>query len=92
MLTVTAVAYFGSVWLASVFDATPSANGQVVWAFALLVVTTIVNAVGLNPLKYVVNVGIIAECIASVGIGLLLLLFFRNHPISYLWEGLGAAR
>jgi amino acid transporter len=90
MLTVTAVAYFGSVWLASVFDATPSANGQVVWAFALLMVTTFVNAVGLNPLKYVVNVGIIAECIASVGIGLLLLLFFRNHPISYLWEGLGA--
>jgi amino acid transporter len=91
MLTVTAVAYFGSVWLASVFDATPSPNGQVVWAFALLVVTTIVNAVGLNPLKYVVNVGIIAECIASVLIGLLLLLFFRNHPISFLWEGLGAA-
>ena len=90
MLTVTAVAYFGSVWLAAVFDATPSANGQVVWAFALLVMTTIVNAVGLNPLKYVVNVGIVAECIASVLIGLLLLLFFRNHPISYLWEGLGA--
>jgi amino acid transporter len=90
MLTVTAVAYFGSVWLAAVFDATPSANGQVLWAFALLLVTTFVNAVGLNPLKYVVNVGIAAECIASVLIGLLLLLFFRNHPISYLWEGLGA--
>jgi amino acid transporter len=91
MLTVTAVAYFGSVWLASVFDATPSANGQVVWALGLLAVTTTVNAVGLNPLKYVVNVGIIAECIASVLIGTLLLLFFRNHPVSYLWDGLGAA-
>jgi amino acid transporter len=91
MLTVTAVAYFGSVWLAAVFDATPSANGQVVWALGLLVVTTTVNAVGLNPLKYVVNVGIIAECIASVLIGTLLLLFFRNHPISFLWDGLGAA-
>ncbi|HEX5621447.1 MAG TPA: APC family permease [Solirubrobacteraceae bacterium] len=90
MLTVTAVAYFGSVWLAAVFDATPSANEQVLWALGLLVVTTFVNAVGLNPLKYVVNVGIVAECIASVLIGVLLLLFFRNHPISYLWEGLGA--
>jgi amino acid transporter len=50
-----------------------------------------VNAVGLNPLKYVVNVGIVAECIASLLIGFLLLLFFRNHSISYLWEGLGAA-
>ena len=91
MLTVTAVAYFGSVWLAAVFDATPSPNQQVLWALALLVITTFVNAVGLNPLKYVVNVGIVAECIASVLIGLLLLLFFRNHPISYLWDGLGAA-
>jgi amino acid transporter len=90
MLTVTAVAYFGSVWLAAVFDATPSANQQVLWALGLLVVTTFVNAIGLNPLKYVVNVGIVAECIASVLIGVLLLLFFRNHPISYLWEGLGA--
>ena len=90
MLTVTAVAYFGSVWLAAVFDATPSANEQVLWALGLLVVTTFVNAIGLNPLKYVVNVGIVAECIASVLIGVLLLLFFRNHPISYLWEGLGA--
>ena len=59
------------------------------WAFAILVVTTLVNAIGLNPLKYVVNVGIVAECIASVLIGVLLLLFFRHHPISFLWEGLG---
>jgi amino acid transporter len=90
MLTVTAVAYFGSVWLAAVFDVTPSANEQVLWALGLLVITTTVNAIGLNPLKYVVNVGIIAECIASLLIGFLLLLFFRNHPISFLWDGLGA--
>jgi amino acid transporter len=91
MLTVTAIAYFGAVWLAALFGVTPSANQQVLWAFGILVVTTTVNAVGLNPLKYVVNVGIVAECIASVLIGFLLLLFFRNHPISFLWEGLGAA-
>src|SRR4051812_45468512 len=90
MLTVTAIAYFGAPWLASIFGVTPSPNGQVLWAFAILAVTTLVNSIGLNPLKYVVNVGIIAECLASVLIGTLLLLFFRNHPISYLWEGLGA--
>jgi amino acid transporter len=90
MLTVTAIAYFGAVWLAALFDVTPSVNQQVLWAFGILVVTTGVNSIGLNPLKYVVNVGIISECIASVLIGVLLLLFFRNHPISFLWEGLGA--
>ena len=90
MLTVTAIAYFGAVWLAGLFGVTPSPNQQVLWAFGILVVTTLVNGIGLNPLKYVVNVGIVAECIASVLIGVLLLLFFRHHPISFLWEGLGA--
>src|SRR5204862_47072 len=64
MLTVTAIAYFGAVWLAGLFDVTPSPNQQVLWAFAILVVTTLVNGIGLNPLKYVVNVGIVAEFIA----------------------------
>jgi amino acid transporter len=90
MLTVTAIAYFGAIWLAALFGVTPSPNQQVLWAFAILAVTTLVNGIGLNPLKYVVNVGIVAECIASVLIGLLLLLFFRHHPFSFLWEGLGA--
>jgi amino acid transporter len=91
MLTVTAIAYFGAVWLAALFGVTPSPNEQVVWAFAILVVATIVNSIGVNPLKYVVNAGIIAECVASVLIGVLLLLFFRHHPISFLWDGLGAS-
>jgi amino acid transporter len=89
MLTVTAIAYFGAIWLAALFGATPTPNQQVLWAFGILAVTTLVNAIGLNPLKYVVNVGIVAELIASVLIGLLLLAFFRHHPISYLWDGLG---
>jgi amino acid transporter len=91
MLTVTAISYFGAIWLASVFDATPSPNAQVLWAFGILAAATFVNSIGLNPLKYVVNAGIIAECVASVLIGTLLLLFFRNHPISFLWEGLGSS-
>ncbi len=91
MLTVTAIAYFGAVWFAALFGVTPSPNQQVLWAFGILVIATLVNSIGLNPLKYVVNLGIIAECVASVLIGVLLLLFFRHHPISYLWEGLGSA-
>jgi amino acid transporter len=91
MLTVTAIAYFGAVWLAAIFGVVPTPNQQVLWAFGILALATFVNAIGVNPLKYVVNAGIIAECVASVLIGVLLLLFFRNHPISFLWEGLGAS-
>lgn len=90
MFTVTAVSYFGSVWLASLFGVTPTPNQQVVWALGVLALATGVNAVGLNPLKYVVNIGIVAELFVSVLIGVLLLLFFREHPISFLWSNLGS--
>jgi amino acid transporter len=85
-LTVTAVAYFGSVWLAAVFNQHPTPNQQVVWALGVLVIVTAVNVYGLTLLKYVVNVGITAELIASVMIGTLLILFFRHHPVSLLWK------
>jgi amino acid transporter len=83
------VCYFGSVWLARVFGQSPTPNQQVLWALLVLVAVTAVNAVGLNLLKYVVNVGISAELVASVLIGFLLLLFFREHPVSLLWKTFG---
>ena len=36
------------------------------------------------------NAGIVAEAIASIGIGVLLLLFFRNHSFALLLEGLSS--
>ncbi|MBE1043198.1 amino acid permease, partial [Escherichia coli] len=50
----------------------------------LLALGLAVNLLGINPLKYFVNAGIVAEAIASIGIGVLLLLFFRNHPLDLL--------
>ena len=47
-----------------------------------------VNLFGINPLKYFVNAGIIA----SIGIGVLLLLFFRNHSFSLVFEGLASTQ
>lgn len=92
MLTVTAIAYFAAPWVAALFDITPGANEQVLWALGVLALATVVNAIGLNPLKYIVNVGIAAEIVASVLIGVLLLLFFREYDVSYLFESLGAER
>jgi amino acid transporter len=89
MLTVTAVAYFGSLWLASIFNQTPTPNEQVLWALGVLAMATFVNSIGLNPLKYVVNIGITAELIASVLVGFLLLVFFREHGFSLLWDTFG---
>lgn len=91
LASLTTVAYLGGFWLGLLFTGEPpSANAQVLCGGALLVLGLAVNLLGINPLKYFVNAGIVAEAIASIGIGVLLLLFFRHHPISMLFTSMGA--
>lgn len=93
LASLTTVAYLGGFWLWLFFTGEPpSANAQVLSGAVLLVVGLGVNLFGINPLKYFVNAGIVAEAIASIGIGVLLLLFFRNHSLSLLLEGLTAGQ
>lgn len=91
LASLTTVAYLGGFWLGLLlFDEPPSANAQVACAAALLALGLGVNLLGINPLKYFVNAGILAEAIASIGIGVLLLLFFRNHSFELLLSSMGA--
>ncbi|MGX1087007.1 APC family permease [Pseudomonas sp. AP3_22 TE3818] len=91
LASLTTVAYLGGFWLWLFFTGEPpSANAQVFCGAVLLLVGLGVNLFGINPLKHFVNAGIVAEAIASIGIGVLLLLFFRNHSLSLLFEGLPA--
>lgn len=55
----------------------------------LLVLGLVVNLLGINLLKYFVNVGIVVEVIVFIGIGVLLLLFFCNYLFDLLFSGLG---
>jgi len=88
LASLSTVAYLGGFWLWLLFTGeAPAANAQVFSGFILLLLGLFVNLLGINPLKYFVNAGILAEAIASIGIGLVLLLFFRNHDFSLLWEG-----
>lgn len=87
----TTVAYLGGAWLyLFVFGEMPGPAGQVISGIILLMISFVINYLGVNPLKYVVNAGIIAEAIASVGIGLMLILFFMRYPFSTLFESFGA--
>jgi amino acid transporter len=91
LASLTTVAYLGGFWLWLLATGEPpSANAQVLSGAALLVLGLAVNLLGINPLKYFVNAGIVAEAIASIGIGVLLLLFFRNHSFALLLEGLSS--
>lgn len=91
LASLTTVSYLGGFWLGLlVTGEPPSANAQVACGAVLLALGLGVNLLGINPLKYFVNAGIFAEALASVGIGVLLLLFFRNHSFELLFSTLGA--
>lgn len=91
LASLTTVSYLGGFWLGLfVTGSPPSADGQIICGAFLLALGLVVNLLGINPLKYFVNAGIIAEAIASIGIGIVLILFFRNHSFDMLFTSMGA--
>jgi amino acid transporter len=86
----TTVAYLGAPWALTLagIEATPDAI--VLTGMVLVLVCAAAGAVGIGALCRVVKVGIAAEVVASVGIGLALLLVFREQDFSIFTETLGA--
>ena len=58
-------------------------------AIAIILVGTGVNMVGRRVLKIMVAVSITCEVIGSLGLGLVLLLFYRENPFSVLFSSAG---
>lgn len=88
MLTTTA--YTGGVWL-SIFFGSSGGGGPtlVLWGAAFLLICTVLNLAHVNVFKVVITLGVYAEMAGSVGVALLLFLFFRQHSFSELFEHLG---
>jgi amino acid transporter len=86
----TTIAYLAAPWALALFDIEPSPARVVATAAVLVLFASAVNALGVETLKRAVRVGVTTELIASVGIGLALLLAFRNQDWSQLVETLGA--
>ena len=87
VVTLSTVAYSGAMFLGFLIGIDDPSNGErVLLACAVMITFTIVNAIGLNLLRWVVNVGIACELVASVGIGLALITVFREQPLSVLWD------
>jgi amino acid transporter len=86
----TTIAYLGAPWALTLVGVTPTANAVVATGMILVLVCAIVGAAGINVLGRVIKAGIAAEAVASVGIGLALLLVFRTQHLSILTHTLGA--
>jgi amino acid transporter len=88
MLTTTA--YTGGVWM-SIFFGSTSGGGPtlVMWGAVFLLICTVLNLAHVNVFKLVITLGVYAEMVGSVGVALLLFLFFREHAFSELFQHLG---
>ncbi|MBH0202613.1 MAG: amino acid permease [Nitrospira sp.] len=88
MLTTTA--YTGGIWLA-LFVGSSSSSGLalVLWGVVFLVLCLLINLAHVKAFKMALSMGVYAEMVGSVGIALLLFLFFRHHDVSELFQHLG---
>src|ERR687885_843362 len=68
-----------------------SSSGWLTTAVALLIIAigTMTNMVGRSFLKVMVVASITAEVLGSIGLGTVLLLFYRVNPISTIFDGFG---
>lgn len=88
MLTTTA--YTGGVWLAMFFgSSSESGLTLVLWGIVFLAVCMLLNLVHVNVFKLTLSMGVYAEMAGSVGVAILLFLFFRQHEFSELFRHLG---
>ena len=86
----TTIAYLGAPWLLALLGVAPSANRIVAAGMLLVVACALAGAFGVARLRQAVRAGIAAEVVASVGVGLALLLAFRTQDLSLLFDTLGA--
>ena len=86
----TTVAYLGAPWLLALLDVEPTPHRVVAAGMAFVVVCALAGAFGVTLLGRAIRLGIVAEVVASVGVGIVLLLAFRAHGFSLLGDTLGA--
>ncbi|HXF97166.1 MAG TPA: APC family permease [Gaiellaceae bacterium] len=92
VITLSTVAYAGGGFLGQLVGVeSPNTGQSILLALGMMAITTIVNVVGLQLLRYTVNIGIACEAIASVGIAIALIFFFREQPASVLTDTGGVA-
>jgi amino acid transporter len=87
LVTITSVAEFGAPFLAQVFgiaEVTPEIN--LALTLGLLVLALLLNMGGTKMLGRIARIGLAAELIGVVGMGLFLLVFHRNNDFSVFFE------
>lgn len=87
VVAMSAVSMFAAGFVGNVFGWDLSAGQQALLAWVILLLGTVANISGRLVLKILMTGSILAEIIGSVGLGVWLLLFHREHSLSVLTDG-----
>lgn len=88
-IALSTLAYAGAGFLLEVFGQTDVDRWvKTAVALAIIVAGTATNMIGRQVLKIMIVASIICEVVGSVGLGIVLLLFYRENSFSVLFQGL----
>jgi len=91
VLTVTAVAFTIPVPLETIFPQIPATilglSNSVFIALVFIIISTIINVIGVRLVSIINNIGVAAEIIGMFGFALILLIFHHNQSFSFLLQG-----
>ena len=90
IVTVTSVAEFGGGFVAALFSVEATPGVALLTAVGLLVLAFVINYSGTRTLARIAKVGLAAELVGVIALGLFLLLFRREQPFSIFFDTLGA--
>ena len=90
IVTITAVAQFGGGFVAALFGVTATPGVVLLMAIALLAIAFVANVSGTRTLARVAKIGLTAELVGVIVLGLYLLLFQREQPFSVFFDSMGA--
>jgi amino acid transporter len=86
----TTVAYLGAPWALTLLGIEATPDAIVLTGMVLVLICSLIGALGFDALRRAIRLGISAEVVASLGIGVALLLAFREQDVSLLTKTLGA--
>lgn len=91
IVTITSVAQFGSGFVTSLFGIELTPESTLFTGLGLLLLALLINFSGTKWLARIARIGLAAELVGVIGLGLYLLLFQRKHDFSVFFDTMGTA-
>ncbi|WP_396656641.1 APC family permease [Microbacterium sp.] len=91
IVTITAVAEFGAGFIASLFDLETNRDTSLIFALVILALALLANFSGTKGLARIARIGLMAELIGVVGLGLYLFIFQRKNDFSVFFDTMNVA-